>query len=762
MVDNVEQSFRVIGKPAPRIDGAGKVTGAGKYALDHSIAGSLVMVYLRSTVPHAKIKKIDTSDALKIPGVHAILTGEDLEGLLTGNFYRDEPVIASWDMIRFIGDKVAAILADDKDIADKAKQAIRVEYISAPAEFSAVRSSNPNSRLIHPDFFDYARIVPTDELSNVYGHMKHYIGDMNTGREEADLFVEQKFVTQRTHQGYLEPHGCQVWIDAETGDVNIWVASQHPMQVRNEIARLASLPRESVIVHPSFLGGSFGGKSDATGVFVCYLFAKLVGRPVKYVMEYSEELSAMNPRSDSEIHISAGVKLDGSIVSWEVEAYFNTGAYSAYAPVPPMGGLLVMEMVNSYSIPNIKIDSYQVYTNTAPTGYFRGPGIVQGTFAAESHMDIIADKLNIDPVVLRSKNILSKSKDILKSGSSWAPVKDEKDPLYQNIKFKEIIDTAIEKSSFYSSKEPFIGRGIAIHDESEIGLDGHAAVSIASDGLIIASTAMPDMGGGLYHVLAQVVAEALNVPLSDVRVVPWSSQESPPDGGAGAQRGSRVISIAGHLASQDLIKKAKDMSSELFGWDQDGLQVEQGQVINTVNSESVSFADLVSRIPDGLTGYGDTKEAPSSPFTSFAVHVAEVEVDPDTGEVSLLKYIAVHETGTILNPVGFNGQIEGGIVQGIGQALTEIIQLEDGQVINPSLAEYKLPTVKDIPELSIHVIESPEGNGPYKIRGIGDMPISLPSAAIANAIFDATKVRVTELPINASEIYTALNKEEKL
>jgi len=304
MVDNVEQSFRVIGKPAPRIDGAGKVTGAGKYALDHSIAGSLVMVYLRSTVPHAKIKKIDTSDALKIPGVHAILTGEDLEGLLTGNFYRDEPVIASWDMIRFIGDKVAAILADDKDIADKAKQAIRVEYISAPAEFSAVRSSNPNSRLIHPDFFDYARIVPTDELSNVYGHMKHYIGDMNTGREEADLFVEQKFVTQRTHQGYLEPHGCQVWIDAETGDVNIWVASQHPMQVRNEIARLASLPRESVIVHPSFLGGSFGGKSDATGVFVCYLFAKLVGRPVKYVMEYSEELSAMNPRSDSEIHMS--------------------------------------------------------------------------------------------------------------------------------------------------------------------------------------------------------------------------------------------------------------------------------------------------------------------------------------------------------------------------------------------------------------------------------------------------------------------------
>ena len=194
-----------------------------------------------------------------------------------------------------------------------------------------------------------------------------------------------------------------------------------------------------------------------------------------------------------------------------------------------------------------------------------------------------------------------------------------------------------------------------------------------------------------------------------------------------------------------------------FGWNEEALEVEEGRVINSGNGDSVSFAELVSRVPEGLTGSGDTKEAPSSPFTSFAAHVAEVKVDPDTGEVSLLKYTAVHETGTILNPVGFNGQIEGGIVQGIGQALTEIIQLDEGQVINPSLAEYKLPTVRDIPELSIHVIESPEGNGPYKIRGIGDMSISLPSAAIANAIFDATKVRVTELPIDASSIYSAIN-----
>ena len=717
MVDKIEP-FRVIGKVAPRVDGVGKVTGGGKYALDYSMPDSLVMVYLRSTVPHAKITKIDISDALKIPGVHSILTGEDLKGLLTGNFYRDEPVIASWDMVRFIGDKIAAVLADDKDIAEKAKQAIKVEYDSVPAEFSAVLSSKPDARLIHPEFPSYARIVPIDELTNVYGHMKHYIGDTETDRAEADLIVEHKFVTQRTHQGYLEPHGCQVWIDSETGNVNVWVASQHPMQVRNEVARLANLPRESVIVHPSLLGGSFGGISDATGVFVCYLFAKSVGKPVKYVMEYSEELSAMDPRSDSEIHLSAGVKLDGSIVSWDVEAYFNTGAYSAYAPVPPMGGLLVMEMVNSYAIPNVKIDSYQVYTNTAPTGYFRGPGIVQGTFAAESHMDIIADELNMDPVDIRSKNILSNSQDILKSGSSWAPVKDENDPLYQTIKFKEVIDTAIDKSSFYSPKTPYIGRGFAIHDESEIGLDGHAAVSITPDGSIIASTNMPDMGGGLHHVLAQVVAEGLKVPLNAVRVVPWSSQESPPDGGAGAQRGSRVISIAGHLASQDLIKKSKDMASELFGWNEEALEVEEGRVINSGNGDSVSFAELVSRVPEGLTGSGDTKEAPSSPFT---------------------------------------GQIEGGIVQGIGQALTEIIQLDEGQVINPSLAEYKLPTVRDIPELSVHVIESPEGNGPYKIRGIGDMSISLPSAAIANAIFDATKVRVTELPIDASSIYSAIN-----
>lgn len=714
------------------------------------------MRYLRSPFSHARVTNIDASEALALPGVHAALTGEDVKDLRTGNFYRDEPILASWDVLRFIGDKVAAVVADDKDTADRALSLIDVDYDVLPALHDAQEAAKETAFLIHPDFDAYARVSQLDEPSNVYGHMTHYIGDVASGFAESDLVVERTYTTQRTHQAYLEPHACTVWIDPEDGRVHVWVTTQNPIVVRNEIARLASLPREEVIVHPSLLGGSFGGKGDGTGAFICYLFAKATGRPVKFVMNYAEELMAMDPRHASNIRVKAGVKRDGSITAWETEAYFPSGAYTAYAPVPPLGGLLVMEMVNSYRIPHVKIDSYQVYTNTVPGGYYRGPGIVQGTFAAESHMDVIAKELGIDPVELRLKNLVRASEDVERSASSWKPVAERDAPDYQNLRFEDVLRAAVDASNFNGPKLPNVGRGIVIHDESEIGLDGHAAVHVHPDGRIVANTPTPDPGGGTHHLLAQVVAEELKVPMERVEVAAWSSDESPPDRGAGAQRGARMTTIAGYEAAHDLITNLKKLAAEFLGWDEERISLEDGRLQNEADGDSVAIQDVAARVGEVVSGKADVAQGPDSPYTSFAAHVAEVSVDPETGEVRLLNYTAVHETGRVLNPIGFHGQIEGGIVQGIGQALTESLDIEDGRVVNPSLAEYKLPTGKDVPPLHVVVLESPEGNGPYKIRGIGDMPISMPSAAIANAVADAVGARVQDLPITPERVLQAL------
>ncbi|MBI4235908.1 MAG: molybdopterin-dependent oxidoreductase, partial [Chloroflexi bacterium] len=320
-------TYKVVGQPTARVEGRDKVTGQGKYAIDVAPSGTLWCRFLRSPYPHARVTRLDISRARTLPGVRAVLTGEDVRGLRGGNVYVDEPLLASWDKVRFIGDKVAAVAAEDEDIAEEALALIEVDYEELPALLSVEEAMGPDAPLLHPDFNAYRGVQPLESLSNVYGVTRHEWGDLERGFAEADLIVERTYTTPRMHQAYLEPHSATVLIDAE-GRAQVWISNQAPTARRVHLARLMELPREEIVINVSYIGGAFGGKLDPSATVVCYLLAKATGRPVKYVMDYSEEFAAMNPRHPSTIRIKAGVKRDGTLTAWEAEGYFATGAYA--------------------------------------------------------------------------------------------------------------------------------------------------------------------------------------------------------------------------------------------------------------------------------------------------------------------------------------------------------------------------------------------------------------------------------------------------
>lgn len=743
-------TYDVIGKSTVRTDGPDKVTGRAEYAIDVTPPDTLWCKFLRSPYAHARVVQIDASEALKLPGVHAVLTGEEVRDLRGGNIMVDEPLLSSWDRVRFIGDKVAAVVAEDEDLAQRAVDLIDVQYEELPAVFDPEEAARPDAPILHPDFNTYRNVKPQETSSNVYHHVHHEEGNVERGFAEADVIVEGTYRTERVHQAYLEPHACLVLVD-ERGRLQAWASNQAPTARRVHLARMVDLPREDIILNPVHLGGSYGGKLDITGVAVAYFLSKKTGRPVKFVMDYTEELMAMNPRHPSIFHIKAGVKRDGTITAWHVSSSFASGAYAAYAPSPPFGEMSGKAMMEPYDVSNVRVESDQVYTNTVPAGYFRAPGSTQAIFASESHIDVVARAIDMSPYELRKKNVVRGRRGVGGSG----PESSEE----QEIRLGETMEVAASEAGLLDSRPENIGRGMVVTEHGQIGFEGHAAVHIHPDGRIVANMSTFDPGMGTATVLAQVISEELRVPPERIEVAPWSTETGPRDQGVGGSRGARVTTIAGYEAAKDVKGKLVRLGAELYGWTEERIALEDGNLVNEVTDERVPLEEVAARTGEPISGQGDIDEGFGGGYASYATHVAEVSVDPDTGEVRLLKYTSVQETGTVLNPAGFTGQIEGGVMQGIGQAMMEEISIEDGRVTNPSLADYKIPSEKDVPELRSIVLESKVGHGPYNVRGIGEGAITMPSAAIANAVEDACGVRIADLPVTAEKVYRALKEK---
>jgi CO/xanthine dehydrogenase Mo-binding subunit len=734
-------SKQVVGNPTPRVEGELKVNGQAKYAVDVVLPGMLWGKLLRSPIPAGKIKRIDASKASALPGVRAIVTGADCTGLKIGRRLYDMPILADGE-VRFIGEKVAAVAADSEDIAEEAMNLIEVEYEEIEPLLDPVEAIKPGARLIHPDVVNYKGLPkPLTEPTNDFIYITWGKGDIETGFRQADVIVENTFRTPVVHHGYIEPHSCVVSVAAD-GSAEFWSCSKVPYGVREQVANALKLPQEKLNFNPVYIGGDYGGKGDFMDLAVVYLLSKKAGRPVKLVMDYEEEFAAGNPRHASIVHVKTGVKKDGTLVAAHLDFIFDSGAYGAFKPNAFLNGPHLC--AGPYNIPHVFIEEHMVYTNKIPCGHMRSPGDPQGFFANESQMDLVAKKLAMDPIKFRLKNFM-RDGDIDPTGEEIS-----------YIKTGETLQKALEDSGYQKPKPKNVGRGVALVQWTPAGGVGTVAISLDDKGVATISSAMLDQGGGTYTILAEIVAEELKMPLSQIKVRLLTTDQGKKDTGVGGSRATRVYGNAGYEAALRAVEAIKQAAGEQMGVPAAEITLAKGAALHPRMERRLTYAEIVKAKGSPIAVEGTFNDTSKIHAASMCVQVAEVEVDPDTGQVQLKKFTSTHNTGTVLNPLMHQGQIEGGTMTGIGYALMEQVVINDGKVGTTHFGEYKIPTIRDVPPFRSSVTEQPKGAGPYNSMPIGETANIPTAAAIANAVEDACGVRITSLPITAEKIYEAL------
>jgi CO/xanthine dehydrogenase Mo-binding subunit len=735
-------SKQFVGNPTPRVEGELKVSGQAKYAADMTLPGMAWGKLLRSPIASGKIKRIDTSKAERLKGVRAIITGADCTGLKIGRRLYDMPILADGE-VRFIGEKVAAVAADSEDIAEEAVNLIEVEYEETSPLLDPVEALKPGAKLLHPDVMNYKGLPnPLKEPTNDFVYVTWGKGDPEAGFRQADVIVENTFTTPVVHQSYIEPHSCVVSTAAD-GSAEFWSCSKVPYGVREQVANALKLPQEKLNFNPVYIGGDFGGKGDFMDLAVVYLLSKKAGRPVKLVMDYEEEFTAGNPRHASIIHVKTGVKKDGTLVAHRMSFIFDSGAYGAFKPNAFLNGPHLS--AGPYKIPHVFIEEHMVYTNKIPCGHMRSPGDPQGFFANESQLDMIAKKLGMDPIKLRQKNFMHDG-DIDPTGEE-----------YSYIKTDETLKKALDDSGYQKPKAKNVGRGIALVQWTPAGGIGTVAISLDVKGVATISSAMADQGAGTYTVLSEIIAEEVKIPLSQVRVQQLDTQQGTKDTGVGGSRATRVYGNAGYEAALKAVAAIKQAAAEQMGTTPDQVVLAKGAALHPRMERRLTYGEIVKAKGAPIAVAATFNDSSKIHAASMCVQVAEVEVDPDTGRVELKKFTSTHNTGTVLNPLMHQGQIEGASMTGIGYTLMEEVIINDGKVATTHFGEYKIPTIKDVPVFKGSVSEAPHGAGPYDSMPIGETGNIPTAAAIANAVADACGVRITSLPITAEKVYQALH-----
>jgi len=736
-------AYKNIGRSTPRLEGESKVTGGEQYTADLVLPGTLWGRALRSPFPHARITRIDASGAQQVPGVMAVLTGADLRGVRYGRRLYDVPVLAE-DRVRFVGERVAAVAAVDRDTAEEALLRIEVEYEELPAVYDPLDALEQDAPILHPDVNSYTGLPrPLDTVTNAFVRDTWGKGNVAEGFAQADVIIEGTFTVARQHQAYLESHTCLVWID-ETGRVQVWASSKVPYAVKQQLSAAWGLPEDRIRINPVSIGGDFGGKGSPMDIPLAYYLADRTGRPVKMAMDYIEEFTAGNPRHAAVIQLKTGVMRDGTMMAQESHVYFNSGAYGGFKPAPGVNLGGSSKAGGPYRIPHVHLEGVQVYTNTVPGGFMRAPGEPQTVFASESHMDEIARRLGMDPLDLRMKNILEEG---------------DENPLgtvYENIRAKETLQAAVTVSGYRNSKALNVGRGVAVSDRPTAGGESHASVTLNPDGSVVVHTAIFEPGTGTYTLLRQIVGEELNLPVDAIEIQVWDTDGVPFDTGVGGSRVTRVAGLAAHQAARAASTELISIGADLLGWPEEHMSMQGLQIVRQDNGDQQPWSDLLLRLGRPIVGDGHVREPVPASVSSFTAQVAEVKVDPETGEVELLRFTSAHDAGKVLNPVDHQGQIDGAIIQGIGYALSEELVVEEGRVTSSTFGEYKIPSIKDIPELLTVVLESDAGPGPYNAKGIGESPCGAVAPAIANAVRDAVGARVRHLPITSEKVFQAL------
>ncbi len=734
--------IRSVGIPSPRVEGEQKVGGGALYASDVVLPDMMWTKVLRSPITHGRIKSVDVSKALALPGVKVVLTGADLAGARIGKKIVDMPLLAD-GVVRYAGEKVAAVAAESEAVADAAVNLIDVEYEELPVLIDALEALAPEAPLLHPNLAEYKGLLHKIETpSNAFVRLNWKKGEVEAGFRQSDVVLENTFTVPAVHQAYIEPHCSLVRINAD-GTAEIWSSNKSPFALRDQVGSALGISPASLIIRPCYVGGDFGGKGDGNDVALCYALAQKSGRPVKLLIDYAEELVAGNPRHGAVITVKTGVKKNGILIAQHVRFIFDSGAYGAYRPQGYLVG--AHDAPGPYRVPNCLVEEIYVYTNKMPCGYMRAPGHLQAMFACESQADLVARRLGIAPTEFRRMNLMH--------DGDTAPLGE----VIPHVKATETLSKALNESGYERAKGKNIGRGCAVADWVSKGGESYVRLRVDADGVVMLSSAVTDTGPGVFTMMRQVVGEELKVPLDAIEVEMLDSSKVVKDTGVRGSSSTRVHGTAALDASRKLREEILRVAGQLMEASPDELIVYDGGVTHGRAERRMTYGEIVRAHGSPLTAEGHYVNMADGPEASLVAQVAEVEVDAETGEVRVIQLTTAHNTGTILNPLTHQGQIDGGVIMGMGYGTIENLGYdESGKVLATNLGEYKIPNIQDIPELQTAILQSDFGSGPYNSMSIGETALIPTAAAIANAVEDAVGVRIKSLPITAEKVLNAL------
>ena len=756
--------LKYVGQSVTRVDSGTKVSGAAVYGYDLVLPEMLYGKVVFSDRAHARIVELDTRLAEAHPGVIAVVTGRDVPHI-HGETIQDTPFLAI-DKVRFIGEPVAAVAAIDEDTAQAAAALIEVTYEDLPAYLSTIDACQPDSIAIHEDYDSYRKVdfVSPGEMPNVLEHFKLRTGDVETGFTESDIVLEETYTVPSISHAAMEPHSAHAQVDPDTGRITIWSPNDAPFRAREELAMALERPVEDIRFINPLQGGGFGAKGGLKlEPLALALAMNTRGRPVRLKYSREETFRSTLTRHEAIVTIESGVMSDGTLHARNMEIYWGSGAYNEKSATVCIRGSQFAP--GPYRIPNVSVNAYSVYTNKPVSGAFRGYGIPQGTWACEQHTDELAKRLEMDPLEFRMKNVFVEG-DV----SYWG----EK---LEAVGLKECMAKASAALEWAAPRSEGVGRGLAcMIKPTKIGTESAAAVTIDGDGNVTVLAGTVEIGQGCDTIQSQIAAEELDVPLERVSYAPLDTDVTPFDSSTTSSRSTYHVGNAVRRAAADLRGKLLEYAPVAIGnCDPADLRLHDGVVSLQGDADrACTLAELVTRAvgSDGvLRGEGEcarndgieldleTGQSPrAAAYYMYGAHAVDVEVDKETGMVTLLRMAAAHDVGKAINPLTCVGQIEGGAVMGVGAALYETLKYDaQGNIENPSFLDYHLVTSADAPEVAAIVVEEPLDHGPWGAKGVGEPPVALGPAAIGNAVANATQTRIRDLPLSPERVYWAIN-----
>ena len=744
--------YKVIGTRPIRHDGVDKVTGRAVYGGDTRLPGLLYGQVLRSPHAHAHIKSIDTSRAAALPGVKAIITGKDFpnagdqivdlgEGPARLKYIRDN--VLATDKALYSGHPIAAVCATSLHIAEEALDLIEIEYEVLDAVLDVREAMQEGAPQLHDDMTTQEFGEDTGKKSNLATHFQHKLGDPDKAFAAADVVIEREFHTATVHQGYIEPHNATAMWNSD-GQITVWTSTQGSFAARAQTGAVLDVPASSIKVVPQEIGGGFGGKIPIYLEPVAALLSKLSGQPVKLIMTRPSVFESTGPTPGSYVKVKMGATKDGKITAADAYIAFESGAYPG-----GLVGAAAMCVFSCYDIADGLIDCYDVVCNKPRSFAYRAPGSTQVAFATEHVVDLLAAELGIDPLEFRLRN------------TATTGTRRIDGVVYPKMGCKEVLE-AIRDSDHYKSAAPSgpnQGRGISVGYWFNVGLKSACTASVNNDGTVSLSEGSTDIGGSRTSIAMQF-AETMGIGAEDVKPQVVDTDSIGHTDVTGGSRVTYATGWAAYKAALDIQDQLCERAAQLWEVEADQVKYEDGTL--SAGDRSISFKELAGELDEtGGPVVGRASVNPDSGVGgSFAANIADVEVDPDTGKVQVLRFTVIQDAGKAIHPSYVEGQMQGGSVQGIGWALNEeYFYSDNGHLDNSSYLDYRIPTTLDLPMIETIIVEVPNPGHPYGVRGVGEANIAPPPAALANAIDNAVGVRPQELPMKPDRIVSTLQSE---